>query len=111
MLSKAAAGSRQLIGLCFSLLGNIELTSVWETLARDSPDRSGGQTKVPHLLTPLTYAPAPPPAPLILPGGRKLSISGMSSSRRELEFGSSTQATVMPRAPVYRVLIREALIE
>lgn len=111
MLSKPAAGSRQLIGLCFCLLENIELTSVWEALARDTPSRIGGQTKVLHLLTPLTYSP-PPPAPPSLPGGRKLSFCGMNNnSRRELEFGSSTQTTVMPRAPVYSVFIRETFIE
>lgn len=55
MLSKPAAGGRQLIGLCFCLSENTELTSAWEALARDSPYRIGGQTKVPHLLTPLTW--------------------------------------------------------
>lgn len=113
MLSKPAAGGRQLIGLCFCLSENTELTSVWEALARDSPYRIGGSNKGSASVDPtdLTRAPAPPPAPLILPGGRKLSISGMSNSGRDLEFGSSTQTTVMPRAPVYSVLIREALIE
>lgn len=42
MLSKPAAGGRQLIGLCFCLSENTELTSAWEALARDSPYRIGG---------------------------------------------------------------------
>ena len=102
MLSKPAAGSRQLIGLCFSLLENIELNSEVHL-----PGLGGlSPVNLTDLCSAITARPTNS-----LWWEEALHQWDEQQQERELEFGSSTQTTAMLQAPVYYVFIRETFTE